>query len=126
MLSRTSRIRLTSSILATLRSVVRPELSSDAHSSATPAFLLDFTLMLPDNRVPPATRRCSGPDLPSETISESSAVLIRLSISRLRFWLPCSIRLIALWLVPSASASWAWVQPRFLRESRTRVPMRRR
>ncbi len=48
MLASTSRMRLTSSIRATLRSVVRPLLSSDAHSSATPAFLLDFTSIEPD------------------------------------------------------------------------------
>ena len=37
--SSTSSSRLTSSMRATLRSVVRPRLSSEAHSSATPAFL---------------------------------------------------------------------------------------
>ena len=56
MLPSTSRIRLTSSIRATLRSVVRPLLSSAAHSSATPAFLLDFTSICPTGayRRPPA------------------------------------------------------------------------
>ena len=32
---------------------------------------------------------------------ESRASAIRLTISRLRFWLPASIRCTALWLVPS-------------------------
>ncbi|KAJ1684282.1 hypothetical protein LUZ63_020575 [Rhynchospora breviuscula] len=31
-------------------------------------------------------------------------------VSRVRFWCPRSIRLTALWLVPSSSASWAWTQ----------------
>ena len=53
MLASTSRIRWTSSIRATLRSVVRPWLSSAAHSSATPAFLRDFTSIEPDSVVPP-------------------------------------------------------------------------
>ena len=105
MLASTSRMRLTSSIRATLRSVVRPLLSSAAHSSATPAFLLDLTLIEPDSVVPPTTRRCIGPETPSETISESRASPIRASISRVRFWWPRSIRLIALWLVPRISAS---------------------
>ena len=43
MLRSTSRIRLTSSIRATPRRVVLPSLSRQAHSSATAAFLLDFT-----------------------------------------------------------------------------------
>lgn len=47
----TSSSRLTSSIRATLRSVVRPLFSSEAHSSATPAFLLDFTSIDPDSRM---------------------------------------------------------------------------
>ncbi len=45
----TSSSRLTSSIRATLRSVVRPLFSRLAHSSATPAFLLDFTSIDPDS-----------------------------------------------------------------------------
>src|SRR3712207_9554812 len=39
----TSRIRSTSAMRATLRSVVRPRLSSAAHSSATAAFFEDLT-----------------------------------------------------------------------------------
>ena len=58
----------------------------------------------PDSVVGPVTRRCVGP-APSETISESRASPIRASISRERFWWPFSIRLTALWLVPSTSAS---------------------
>ncbi len=114
---------MTSSIRATLRSVVRPRLSSDAHSSATPAFFEDLTSMLPDSVVGPMTRRCAGPP-PRETISESSASPMRASISRLRFWWPRSMRLTALWLVFSTSASWGWVQPRCLRASRIRLPIR--
>jgi hypothetical protein len=70
-------------------------LRSEAHSSATPAFLEVLTSMLPERVVGPTTRRCVGP-APSATISESRAVPIRASISRLRFWWPFSIRLIAL------------------------------
>ena len=81
----TSSSRLTSSIRATLRSVVRPRLRSEAQSSATPAFLDVLTSMLPDSVVGPTTRRCVGP-APRATISESRAVPIRASISRLRFW----------------------------------------
>ena len=114
---------MTSSIRATLRSVVRPRLSSEAHSSATPAFLEVLTSMVPDSVVGPVTRRCVGP-APSATISESSAAPMRASISRERFWWPFSMRLIALWLVPSVSASCCWVRPRCLRASRMRFPMR--
>ena len=60
-LSSTSSSRLTSSIRATLRSVVRPWLSSEAQSSATPAFFDDFTSMLPLSVVGPVTRRWVGP-----------------------------------------------------------------
>jgi hypothetical protein len=42
--------------------------------------------MLPDSGLPPVTRRCVGPGVPSDTISESRASPIRDSISRLRFW----------------------------------------
>ena len=51
---------------------------------------------------------------------ESRASAIRLTISRLRFWPPASIRCTALWLVPSTSASWVWVRPRCFRASRIR------
>ena len=125
MLSRTSSRRLTSSIRATRRSVVRPRLSSEAHSSATPAFLDVFTSIEPCSVVGPVTRRWVGPE-PMLTSGESSASPILASISRERFWWPRSIRLTALWLVPSTSASCCWVQPRCLRASRIRLPMRRR
>ena len=98
---------------ATLRSVVRPRLSREAQSSATPAFFDDFTSMLPDRVVGPMTRRWLGP-APRDTISESSASPMRAIISRERFWWPRSMRLTALWLVPSRSASWFWVQPAVL------------
>ena len=49
---------------------------------------------------------------------------MRASISSERFWWPFSIRLIALWLVLSSSASWLWVSPRCLRASRMRLPIR--
>ena len=61
MLSSTSSSRLTSSIRATRRSVVRPRLSRVAHSSATPAFFEDFTSIDPRSVVGPVTRRCVGP-----------------------------------------------------------------
>ncbi len=57
----TSRRRYTSSIRATRRSTVRPLLRSEAHSSATHAFLLVFTSIAPDGRRPPTTLRCIGP-----------------------------------------------------------------
>ena len=79
--------------------------------------------MLPDSVVGPVTRRWVGP-APSATISESRAAPIRASISSERFWWPFSIRLIALWLVDSSSASWAWVSPRCLRASRMMLPIR--
>ena len=79
--------------------------------------------MVPDSVVGPVTRRWVGP-APSATISESSAAPMRASISRERFWCPFSIRLIALWLVASSSASWGWVSPRCLRASRMRLPIR--
>ena len=47
----TSRMRSTSTIRATLRSVVRPRLSSAAHSRATAAFFDDFTATLPRSGV---------------------------------------------------------------------------
>ena len=119
----TSSSRLTSSMRATLRSVVRPRLSSEAHSSATPAFLDVLTSMLPESVVGPVTRRWVGP-APSATISESRAAPMRASISSERFWWPFSIRLIALWLVDSSSASCAWVRPRCLRASRMMLPIR--
>ena len=100
MLSSTSSSRLTSSIRATRRSVVGPRLSSDAHSSATPAFLEVLTSIEPRSVVGPVTRRCVGP-WPMLTIGESSASPMRASISRDRFWWPRSMRLTALWLVPS-------------------------
>ena len=71
----------------------------------------------------PVTRRWVGP-APRATISESRAAPIRASISSERFWWPFSIRLIALWLVASSSASCAWVSPRCLRASRMRLPIR--
>ena len=69
--------------------------------------------MLPESVVGPVTRRWVGP-APRATISESSAEPMRASISRERFWWPFSIRLIALWLVDSRSASCCWVMPAML------------
>lgn len=123
MLSSTSMMRLTSSMRAMPRRVVFPLFSRLAHSSATLAFLLDRTSMLPLSCWPPLTRRCTGLCGASETICLSSDSPIRAIISRLRFCCPCSIRWIALWLVPSASASWLWVQPRCCRESRIKRPI---
>ena len=96
MLFSTSMIRLTSSILARPRRVVRPWLSSEAHSRATAAFLLVLTSIAPDSLVPPTIRRCWTREWPTETNSESRLAPIRASISRLRFCLPCSIRATAL------------------------------
>ena len=126
MLASTSRIRLTSSIRARLRSVVLPRLSSEAHRSATAAFLLVLTSMEPESFVPPSIRRCCGPEVPSETNWESRFSPMRDSISRLRFCLPCSMRATALWLVPRSSASSFCVMPWCLRASRMRVPIRAR
>ena len=108
---------------ATLRSVVRPRLSSEAQSRATPAFFDVFTAMEPESVVGPLTRRCTGP-APRATISESSAAPILASISRERFWWPFSMRLMALWLVARVSASCCCVSPRCLRASRIRLPIR--
>ena len=72
--SSTSRIRLTSSMRARLRSVVRPLLSRLAHSRATAAFLLVLTSIEPDSLRPPTMRRCWGPLWPSETNSVSRFV----------------------------------------------------
>ena len=52
--------------------------------------------MLPFSLAPPRTRRCTGPVGPTEMSGESSAAAIRLTISRLTFWLPASIRCTAL------------------------------
>ena len=60
MLISTSRIRLTSSILAMPRMTVRPRFSRLAHSSATAAFFDDRTSILPLSLAPPWTRRCCG------------------------------------------------------------------
>ena len=120
MLTSTSRIRLTSSIRAMPRMTVRPRFSRLAQSRATAAFLEERTSMLPFSLAPPRTRRWTGPLGPTEMSGESSAAAIRLTISRLRFWLPASIRCTALWLVPSTLASWVWVSPRCLRASRIR------
>ena len=81
----TSRSRLTSSMRATRRSVVRPLFSREAHSRATPAFLEVLTSIEPDSVVGPVTRRWVGP-APRATISESRAAPMRASISRERFW----------------------------------------
>src|SRR4051794_9790883 len=119
----TSRMRSTSTMRATLRSVVRPRLSSAAQRSATAAFFDDFTATLPRSGCPPATRRWVGPVGPRLISSLSSATDSRPSSSSVRFWLPCSIRAMALWLVPRRSASCCWVRPRWRRASRTREPM---
>ena len=107
----TSMIRLTSSMRARLRSVVRPLLSRLAHRRATAAFLLVLTGIEPDSFWPPTIRRCWGPLWPRETNSLSSFSPTRASISKDRFCLPCSMRATALWLVPSRSASSLWVRP---------------
>jgi hypothetical protein len=92
----TSMIRLTSSIRARLRSVVRPRLSRVAHSRATAAFLEVLTSMAPESLRPPTIRRCCGRELPRVTNSRSKASPMRASISRDRFCWPCSIRATAL------------------------------
>ena len=96
---------------ATLRSTVVPVFSSEAHSSATPAFFEDFTSIAPDSVVSPWTRRLLGPELPRPTSSESRAEPILETVSSVRFCCPFSMRFTALWLVPSSVASWAWVRP---------------
>ena len=118
----TSTMRSTSTIRATLRSRVVPRLSSDAHSSATAPFLLVLTSIRPLRVWPPCTRRWVRCGPPSVTMGESSAAPMRVSISRLTFCAPCSMRWIADWLVPRRSASWACVRPRCWRAERTREP----
>ena len=61
MLISTSRIRLTSSILAMPRMTVRPRFSKLAQSNATAAFFDDRTSIVPVSLAPPCTRRCWGP-----------------------------------------------------------------
>ena len=118
----TSTIRSTSTMRATLRSRVVPRLSSDAHSRATAPFLLVLTSIRPLSVWPPCTRRWVRCGPPSVTMGESSAAPMRVSISRLTFCAPCSMRWIADWLVARRSASWAWVRPRCWRAERTREP----
>ena len=125
--SSTSRMRLTSSIRARLRSVVVPLLSREAHSRATAAFLLVLTSMAPESGRPPSIRRWTAPSTPDfakETNSVSSASLIFASESRVRFCFPDSIRVTAPWLVSSTAASSDWDMPRLTRASRIREPMR--
>src|SRR5690625_6711759 len=86
----TSSSRLTSSMRATLRSTVVPVFSREAHSRATPAFLLDFTSMEPLSVVCPCTRRWLGPAEPRPTSSESRAVPIFEMVSRVKFCCPRS------------------------------------
>ena len=126
MLVSTSRIRLTSSILAMPRMTVRPRFSRLAQSKATAAFFDERTSIVPVRFAPPCTRRCCGPLPPTEISGESSASAMRFTISRLRFWFPASMRCTALWLVPRTSASWVWVRPRCLRASRIKPPIRSR
>jgi hypothetical protein len=123
---RTSRIRSTSTMRETLRRVVLPRLSSEAHSRATAAFFDDLTVTRPRSGVPPRTRRWVGPARPTVISSLSSAADNRPSSSSVRSSMPCSIRAIALWLVPSRSASCSWVSPWCRRASRTSAPIRRR
>ena len=105
----TSRSRLTSSMRATRRSVVRPLLSSEAQSRATPAFLDVLTSIVPDSVVGPLTRRWVGPADPARRSRSReprrSAPASRGRGSGGHF----SIRLTALWLVFSRSASCCWV-----------------
>lgn len=61
----TSSIRSISTMRATLRSVVVPLFSSEAHSRATAAFLLLLTVTDPASAWPPVTRRWVGPDGPA-------------------------------------------------------------
>ena len=65
MLVSTSRIRLTSSILAMPRMTVRPRFSRLAQSRATAAFLEERTPMMPLSLAPPShpqMLRCGGAD----------------------------------------------------------------
>ena len=119
----TATIRSTSTIRATPRKVVRPRLSSEAHSRATAPFLEDFTVMVPERFCPPVTRRWEARGRPRLSRSASKAWLIRPSSSTDRFCPPFSIRATALWLVPSNSANWVWVSPLFCRAPRMRAPI---
>ena len=126
MLSSTSMIRLTSSIRATRRSVVLPLLRRLAQSRATAAFLLVFTSISPWSELPPLMTKFVLPALLMRTISLLSTSPMRAIISRLMFWPPFSMRLMADWLVPSAVASSACVIPRAWRVSWMSVPILRR
>ena len=113
----TSIIRLTSSIRATRRSVVVPLFSKLAHSKATAAFLLVLTVISPESCVPPCTAKLILPAWFSFTIGRANTSPMRAIISRLIFCPPFSMRLMADWLVPSASASCVCVSPRIVRLS---------
>ena len=123
MLFRTSMIRFTSSIRATLRNVVLPLLSKLAHSSPTAAFLLVLISISPDNSCPPCTLKFILLALLIVTILRLSTSEIRAIISRLRFCLPLSIRFTALWLVPSADANCACVMFLDCRCKEIRLPI---
>ena len=123
MLVSTSRSRFTSSIRAMPRRTVLPRLIRLPQSRATAAFLLERTSIEPDSLVPPSMRKFIVPEVAGVISGDSRASAMRLIMSRLRFWLPASMRVMALWEVFSTSASWICVRPRCLRASRIRRPM---
>ena len=113
-LSSTSSNRFTSSILGMSSMIVVPLLRSEPARIATAAFLDGRMVISPCSSWPPSTRRLMA--LPViEIMGLFRTSLIRPSVSRLRFWLPCSIRLTADWLVPSFLANSACVMPRSCR-----------
>ena len=123
MLCKTSSSRLTSSMCAIPRSTVRPLFNRLAQSSATAAFLDERVSIEPDKEVSPSILRFIEARPPGTIKGDSSAFAIRLIISSDRFWLPDSMRWIALWLVLRRLASSFWVRPRCLRASLTKRPM---
>ena len=109
-LVKTSITRLTSSIRGIFLSRDVPLLSMLAQRIATAAFLLFLSVISPLSSWLPSIRRFT-PWLPRVTIGRCRASLMRPNVSKLKFCLPCSIRLTADWLVPNFLAKAAWVRP---------------
>ena len=90
--------------------MVFPLFKSDAQSSATAAFFEVLTSIEPESSRPPYTRKLVFLFKFKDIISLESSSEIRVSISRVIFCLPLSMRLIALCEVPTFSASSDWVK----------------
>jgi len=81
----------------------------------------DRVAIVPWSGWPPSMTKLSSPE-PAVNSGDDRASATRLIVSRVRFWLPLSIRTMADWLVDRRPASWAWVSPRWRRASRMSEP----